>query len=162
MKNIIISGFSGIGKSAAAGCYKDTVIDLESSEYSKIYTFDISGKPIKLQNPDFPKNYVDAIIKEYRTGENKIILISCHETVRDALRASNIPYIIIMPEDCCKNEYVIRWLARGSASEFIQNMFTHWGEYHYSCERDPSPKIYLAKDDYLVKVINRIFWERNK
>ena len=107
MRNIIISGFSGIGKTQAAAGYKEFVIDMESNKYSKLD----NGST----NPDFPKNYVETIEKEYNTGSNKVILVSCHQSVRDALHLLGVPFIIVLPNENAKNEYKIRWLARGSS-----------------------------------------------
>lgn len=155
MHNIVISGFSGIGKSIATKAFKDRVIDLESSEYSK--------KEDGTTNPLWPKNYVQKIHYEYYSGANKIILISCHENVRKLLHAESLPFLIVLPHDGLKNEYLIRWLARGSSMKFIQDMNDNWYKYIMSCVEDPAPKIYLeSSDKYLVDIIRRIYYEEMK
>ena len=154
MHNIVISGFSGIGKSTATKVFKDRVIDLESSEYSK---------KDGTTSPFWPQNYVQRIHDEYYNGKNKIILISCHENVRELLHAESLPFLIVLPYDYLKNEYIIRWLARGSSMKFIQDMSNNWYKYITSCVEDPAPKIYLeSSDKYLVDIIRRIYYEEMK
>lgn len=152
MRNIIISGFSGIGKTQAAAGYKEFVIDMESNKYSKLD----NGST----NPDFPKNYVETIEKEYNTGSNKVILVSCHQSVRDALHLLGVPFIIVLPNENAKNEYKIRWLARGSSIEFITKMDINWYNYLNTCKMDMAPCIYLEKDQFLVDILRRVYLHR--
>lgn len=151
MDNLIICGFSGIGKSTAVHLYKDKVLDFESSYYSKL--------PDGSQNPAFPQNYVEAISKEFETGNNKVILTSCHADVRKLLKENNLPYLIVLPNADARNEYVIRWLSRGSKLSFIKNMYNHWYEYIDSCFEDDAPKVCLETKEYLVSILNRMHWE---
>lgn len=154
MQNTIICGFSGIGKTMAAQAFKERVIDMESSKYSKLS----DGR----QNIEFPNNYVEAIKKEYEEGEDKIILISCHSNVRAILTVEHIPFVIIYPKNDreTKNEYMIRWLARGSSIDFIRDMDQHWSSYIMSCETDNAPSIYLTKDQFLVDILRRTYLHR--
>ena len=138
-KPIVICGFSGIGKSYAAEHFNE-VLDLESSVFSRIWD---EGKDMG-KNPEFPKNYVDAIEGYLKEPYGRLyILVSCHEEVREELRNRGIDYIIVRPSCDNKNEYIKRWLRRGSDIRFIKNMDDRWMKMIGSCQKDPMPSIVL-------------------
>lgn len=145
----IICGFSGVGKSTAEQKAKN-VIDFESSAYSHDWT-----RLIGTKNTDFPRNYIDAVIEHMENNHNCIYLLSCHEEVRKELKDRGFEYIIVMPNDWQRNEYVKRWLKRGSSVEFIGSMYDRWNEMIKSCEDDSSPKIYLNENEYIFDVLPR-------
>lgn len=139
-KPIVICGFSGIGKSYAAKEFNE-VLDLESSIYSKVWS-DLEQR--EERHPEFPGNYVDEI-EDYVNdpGEYLYILVSCHEEVREELRNRGIDYIIVRPSCNMKNEYIKRWITRGSDISFIRKMDERWTEMIDSCQKDPMPSIVL-------------------
>ena len=161
MENIIICGFSGIGKSWAAKCMEN-VIDMESSKYSKIKSEVEPDLLPPRENPLFPFNYADAIEKEFNEGHDKIILVSCHAQLRSELKKRGIPYLIILPYNTeeIKNEYKIRWFVRGSKIGFIKVMSDNWEEFIHSCAKDGAPCIYLEKEEFLVNILHRMFTVR--
>ena len=140
----IICGFSGIGKSTAEQKHKG-VIDFESSGYSHKF---VTGFPDEKRN-DFPTNYINALCEHMEKTSNTVYLLSCHEEVRNELKNRGIPYIIAMPYHSLKEEYIRRWLKRGSSVEFIGMMCDRWDEMIASCERDDAPKIHLDRSEYL-------------
>ena len=148
MYKYIICGFSGIGKSTAEQKHKG-VIDFESSGYS--HTFKV-GHPDE-KNKAFPRNYIDAVCDHMDNTSNTIYLLSCHEEVRNELKSRGIPYIIVMPHPHLKEEYIRRWLRRGSSIEFIEMMSCRWSEMIASCEKDDAPKIHLDWNEYLDDVL---------
>lgn len=148
MSNYIICGFSGVGKSTAEQKHKN-VIDFESSGYSHIFK---PGHPDQ-KNKAFPGNYIDAVCDHINKTHNSVFLLSCHEEVRHELQNRGIPYIIVMPKSCLKEEYIRRWLKRGSSVEFIEMMSDRWGEMICSCERDEAPKIHLKEGEYIDDVL---------
>lgn len=149
-KNYIICGFSGVGKSTAEQKHKN-VIDWESSCYSHHW---IEGDECKwVKNPDFPQNYIDAVLKHCVEYTNHYHLLSCHQEVRDELKRRGIDYIIVMPEITQRNEYLKRWLKRGSSMDFITSMHERWGEMYHSCNRDSAPKIYLEENEYINDIL---------
>lgn len=141
-KPIVICGFSGIGKSYAAKEFNE-VLDLESSVFSHIWD---EGKDMG-KNPDFPKNYVDAIEGYLKEPYGRLyILVSCHKEVREELRNRGIDYIIVRPSCDNENEYIKRWLRRGSDIQFIKKMDERWMEMISSCNKDPMPSIVLDSE----------------
>lgn len=143
----IICGFSGVGKSTAEQKHKN-VIDFESSIYSHDWT-----SRMGMKNNDFPRNYIDALIEHMEQHHNYVYLLSCHEEVRKELKDRDFEYIIVMPTYWQRNEYMKRWLRRGSSDAFIRSMYDRWYEMITSCEKDTSPKIYLAENQYIDDVL---------
>lgn len=115
--SIVICGFSGIGKSSAAKSLASNnrwVFDFESSEYSH--------NPDGSFNDAFPGNYIDALEESITHVKGDYYFLSCHQSVRDELTKRGIKYIIVMPRKEDRNEYLKRWLKRGSSVEFVSNV----------------------------------------
>lgn len=144
----IICGFSGIGKSTAEQRNR-RIIDFESSAFSHI--FECGKETVK--NPAFPRNYIDRLIEFIDNDVATVYLMSCHKEVRDELKLRGLDYIIVLPTAEQKNEYLKRWLKRGSSVEFIELMNDRWEEMIASCEDDDAPKIYLSSNEYISDLI---------
>lgn len=144
----IICGFSGIGKSTAEQKNR-RILDFESSGYSNIFE---NGFVVS-RNKDFPKNYIDKLEELMKNDEAYYYLLSCHEDVRNELKARGLKYIIVLPHMEYKNEYLKRWLKRGSDIDFITQMDKRWEVMIDSCERDTAPKIYLEEHEYLSDIL---------
>lgn len=144
----IICGFSGIGKSTAEQKNR-RILDFESSGYSNIFE---NGFRVG-RNKDFPKNYIDRLEKLIENNEADYYLLSCHEEVRNELKARGLKYIIVMPYTEYQNEYVKRWLRRGSDIDFITKMNERWLRMIRSCVEDTAPKIYLDEHEYLSDIL---------
>ena len=150
MNGYIICGFSGIGKTTAEEKHR-RILDFESSGFSHVFDPDTLIRP---KNADFPKNYIDALEKLIENNEATFYLLSCHQEVRDELKKRGLDYIIVMPNMDAKNEYLKRWLRRGSPIEFIVSMNKRWVDMIHSCEYDDAPKIYLGDDEYIGSLLN--------
>ena len=144
----IICGFSGIGKSTAEQMNRK-ILDFESSGYSNIFE---NGFRVS-RNKNFPKNYIDKLEELIKNDEADYYLLSCHEEVRNELKARGLKYIIVLPYRECKNEYMKRWLKRGSDIYFITEMDNRWDEMIDSCAKDTAPKIYLDEHEYLSDIL---------
>lgn len=144
----IICGFSGIGKSTAEQKNR-RILDFESSGYSNIFE---NGFRVG-RNKDFPKNYIDRLEKLIENNEADYYLLSCHEEVRNELKARGLKYIIVMPYTEYQNEYVKRWLRRGSDIDFITKMNERRLRMIRSCVEDTAPKIYLDEHEYLSDIL---------
>ena len=148
MREFIICGFSGIGKSTAEQKHR-RIIDFESSGWSHIWR---NGIEIR-KNKKFPTNYIDRLCEMLDCDMATCYLLSCHKEVREELKARGIDYIIVMPTIEQKNEYLKRWLKRGSSIEFIKTMNDRWEDMIKSCEEDDAPKIYLSSGEYISDLI---------
>lgn len=118
----VISAFPGTGKTTAAktrstGVYR--IVDLESSQWSHDSTGSV--------NPEFPRNYVDAIEKALR--KNTFVLVSSHEKVRMELDKRRIRFVYVVPGTKDKGTYLKRYKARGNTPAFIENVRQNWDKW---------------------------------
>ena len=148
-KAIIICGFPGVGKTSVAN-NRTNILDAEYSAFSWNWNPENLEKG-RERNPEFPHNYI-RFIKE-NMDKYDVILVSSHKVVRDALKAEGIQYIIVAPECWCKNEYMIRYLQRGSDIDFIEQLYENWDEFHYGLVHDEVPIIWLGEGKYLSDVL---------
>jgi hypothetical protein len=137
-KAIIICGFPGVGKTTVANNRRN-ILDAESSAFSWI--FNPKETDARKRNPAFPHNYVAFLLEN--AGEYDYILSSSHSAVRDDLKAVGAPYIIVAPRRELKNEYLVRYLRRGSDIEFIELLNEKWDEFLTDIENDGAPVIWL-------------------
>lgn len=118
-RNMIVAGFPGVGKSAASRQCPDW-IDFESSGFHWL--------PSGEENPKWPGNYIKAILDYDRDNVGKVIMISTHDVVVKAI-AKHRPIVCVVPDEDLRNEYMIRYLRRGSPAYFIKKMAANWNDY---------------------------------
>ena len=99
------------------------------------------------------RKYIDKLEELIKNDEADYYLLSCHQEVRDELKARGLKYIIALPYRECKNEYKKRWLKRGSDIDFITKMDKCWDEMIDSCAKDSATKIYLDEHEYLSDIL---------
>ena len=153
--HVIISGYSGIGKTEASTWFdydKFKVVEVESSDYSK--------------DDKWPKNYVDNIIDIYNKYDDVVVLCSCHEEVRMELEKRGVGFVIIAPNETLVYEYCQRWFKRGSSIPFIRKMQKEWMSMHQSLHKHKADNIvviYLDSHQYLSDLLggNRIPYEED-
>lgn len=109
-KTVIILGFPAVGKSRLKEMFKNSnikVVDSDSSMFDK---------------SDFPANYMRHI--ESLIGNVHIIMVSTHDTVREALKSAdfiyNVPMYICYPSLELKDEWLNRCRNRGNNEKFIK------------------------------------------
>ena len=146
-RNMVICGFPGIGKSAAEMAGK-IAIDMESTSYH--FIFDENGRS---ENPKWPGNYVDVVEEMARNGTESYVLVSTHKEVRDELTMRGIGYVIVMPQWNLKDEYLARYLYRGSPACFISEMSDNWERDMKSLSDDDAPVIMLTSGMYLTDIL---------
>jgi hypothetical protein len=152
--NFIICGFPGVGKTTAAK--SRNILDMESTGFH--YKLDPSECEFT-PNPDWPTNYLDAIEQAYLNDYNEVILTSTHEeVVLSLLNNRELPVIVVVPEATLRNEYMIRYLKRGSDPEFIYKMYNNWLNYINAINRlgtneKKVPIISLKSGQYLSDVL---------
>lgn len=140
---MLISAFPGTGK---------TYLYENQHRYGKIIKDSDSSF---FDKKSFPENYVDHISNTYK--QNDMTLISSHLTVREELIKRNITYYLVYPDFTLKNEYMKRYLDRGSPAEFIKLINNNWDNWIRSCSEDPNySKIILNKGEYLFDVFQFI------
>lgn len=139
----VVSAFPGVGKSHLfdinhkLGEHK--VLDSDSSKFPK----DL-----------FPANYIQHIEGVLKLDADRALLVSSHDTVRATMRQRNIDYLLVYPALECKDEYIQRYINRGSPASFIDLLIQHFDTWVKSCEADPTPsKIVLKPGQFLSDVI---------
>jgi hypothetical protein len=125
METRIISAFPGVGKTYYHERNKEISIDSDSSHFS--WVKDGDGNNTKERNPEFPNNYISHI-KE-NIGNYKYIFVSSHEEVRNALKENGIKYYMIYPAKSKKQEFVERYIQRGSPEEFVNLIKENWNSW---------------------------------
>lgn len=131
----IVCGFPGVGKTYAFEHQKELgvkIMDSDSSKFSKITQED--GTII--QNPDFPKNYIDHIYQALCNFEAEYILVSSHADVRRALWEADILYSLVFPIKELKDSYMEAYKKRGSPEQFINFMDENFDKFVDSCLND--------------------------
>ena len=151
-KAIVICGFPGVGKTSVAN-NRTNILDAESSAFSWNWNPEDLEKG-RERNPEFPANYI-RFIKE-NMDRYDVILASSHQAVRDALKAEGIGYIIVAPYPTTKNEYMIRYLQRGSDIEFIDQLYYSWNPFIEDLVNDGAPLIWLEDGKYLSDVLGAL------
>lgn len=144
---LIICGFPGVGKTA---CEKYArVLDAESSAFSHIIDHE---QMTCRKNDEFPTNYIDMVESEMKSDRWDIILLSSHKLVRDELKRRGIRFIAVCPRFACQDEYMARYLRRGSSYDFIRNIYVNWDEYiNDMLEEDVA--ICIDKGQYLKDIL---------
>lgn len=142
----VISGFPGVGKSTLFRDGKGkSMYDSDSSLYSWISA--------GVRNPEFPANYIERI--EASLGCIDYIFVSSHKVVRDALKEAGIEYTLVYPDIESKQEYIGRYISRGSDDAFIDFMYSNWDEFIDEIELEDYPEmIKLKQGEYLADLVN--------
>jgi hypothetical protein len=109
----ILCGFPGIGKSYLAKQSK--ALDTDSSTFAK--------------GSDWPQNYVETLLERAQANEYDLVLASTHKEVREGLVRAGSRFILVYPDVSLKEEYLQRFLKRGSPKPFIQLMEARWEEF---------------------------------
>ena len=135
MKNKIICGFAGIGKSYLAK-HKESFVDLESTPFQKNWDL-----------------YSNVAIHMQKNGYTP--LLSCHKELRYILKEKNADYVVVIPRKEHKKAYIQRYKERGNDEQFIalfDKMFEVFIDEIESIEKN----IFYLEKDYmtLADIIN--------
>lgn len=106
---MIFCGYAGVGKSTAARKLLG-VVDLESTPFQRDW-----------------KTY--ARVAKHMSDQGYVVLVSCHNELREELRRIGAQYIVVYPEKNQKEIYHQRYIERGNTQEFIDTQMEHWNEW---------------------------------
>lgn len=118
--------------------------------YSPVFDSDSS----LFNKEHFPQNYIEHIKKIIQDYPTATILVSSHDTVREALINAGIEFILIYPRLDAKHAFLNRYEARGSHSSFIAMMDDNWSKFIASCKETPVPQYEICFDQSVADVIN--------
>lgn len=150
IKATVICGFPGVGKSTYAS-NKCNVDDAESSAFSHV--FDPDHPETRERNSEFPQNYISHIRRMAGTHGYEYVLVSSHKEVRQALRSAGVPYIVVVPKMELKDEYLKRYIKRGSPQPFVDLLYSKWREFLAEIEDEDAPIVHLDAGEYLADVL---------
>ena len=137
MKTLLCSAFPGTGKTYFFNNSDKTVLDSDSS------TFDKS---------QFPANYIKYI--KDNIGKVKLIFISSHKIVRDALVENGLDFVLVYPSPDLKDDYIQRYKKRGNAEGFVDLLLNNWDNWMIELENQKGcRRIVLQKGQYISDVI---------
>jgi hypothetical protein len=143
---IIVSAFPGCGKSYCAQYGKSLIAhDSDSSNFH-------FREGTRESNPDWPQNYIQHIKRLKSRKYYDVIFISSHAEIRQALKEAGLQYLLVYPEINCKEEYLRRYLDRGSPMAFVERLEANWENWLQSCLDDDafyrvlSPGTFLTED----------------
>lgn len=124
MSVTVIAGFPGVGKTEAKKHLENNgvlALDSDSSNFDKEY---------------FPQNYIEHIKQVIADQEVRVIFISSHKEVRDAMRDAGITYMMVHPVPELKEEYIRRYTERGSPQVFIEKIEANWDNWITEMRQD--------------------------
>jgi len=162
MNTIIIAAFPLCGKTWCHdySCTLDrTSLDLDSEKYRWKTIYVNFTPPSKIEDPDFPENYIQKI--KDNIGKYDYIFISTDEGVLEAMDKENMDYVLVYPERKLIEEWVgrcwIRKKKRGGLFE-TEELYTMWKAWIDCLEkRSKEHKTYRLKaGQHLANVIFKI------
>lgn len=108
--SIVIAAFPGTGKTYLCANSRRCLVEKECWKFEKTA---------------FPENYVNEI--KYSIGGADAVFISTNKQALDMLIVDGISVTLVYPAKELKNEYMKRYMKRGSRPDFIDTMDTYWG-----------------------------------
>lgn len=144
----VISVMPAMGKTFFAAKFPVFFRDLESSDY---HWTEVNGE--KVVNPDWPKNYIDAIKNLEKSGMYKAVFVSSHELVREEMKKAGIRYANLCPvnTNSMRQEILARCVSRKNTAEFINNYNKHWEDYINSMLNDDGAVAVVQIDELNLK-----------
>lgn len=153
MKNTkIIAAFPGTGKTHFFNSHSDC-LDSDSSHYSWIK--DEHGNNTKERNPNFIRDYMNHITENI--GKFKYIFVSSHAEIRKGLVDNGYEFTLVYPNILLKEEYLKRFIQRGSPEGFVNLLNSKWDEWITECtNQENCKKEELQIGEFISDVIERV------
>lgn len=144
---MVISAFPGCGKSSIfnnAKSYNLLPVPFSSNPLDYPITrptgttlvFDSDSS--NFDKKHFPENYINYISLLLEMFDDIVIFVSSHVNVREALATADIDYVLVYPNPSLKQQYLDRYISRGSPESFVKLLDENWLNWIKSCETDPS------------------------
>lgn len=156
---MIIAGFPCIGKTTMAKRF-DNVLDLSSTKFHYLIEDSLICEKLKgnenclIVNPNWPKNYIDEILRIHNNYE--IIFIFARDYILEELNKLNVNYVIAIPEDGLKQEYISRAQNRGNEKNYINGFIERYEKWRNMMKSQHVKKIYLKKGEFIEDTLKRL------
>ena len=160
----VVSAFPGCGKSSIFNNgeeynlvpvpFNKDLLELGKIERKEGQTLVFDSDSSNFDKNHFPGNYISYIKFLLEMFDNVVIFVSSHIAVREALAESGIEYILVYPEAYLKQQYLERYVKRGSPESFIKLLDEKWLEWLESCDNDKNAvsRYQLANGQYLSNI----------
>lgn len=142
----VVSAFPGCGKSSIFNNaseynlvpvpFSGNMLELSKIERKEGQTLVFDSDSSNFDKNHFPGNYISYIKSLLEMFDNVVIFVSSHITVRETLAESGIEYVLVYPETYLKQQYLERYVKRGSPEGFIKLLDEKWLEWLESCDND--------------------------
>lgn len=147
----VVCAFGGTGKSTLVK-NDDRFVDMENSDYQWIYFEDIEDPELRkgserVVNPEFPKNYIDAVRKAVDRG--KYVLCGTKPEVLKALKSANIEFLLLVPDKRDKELYRQRFINRGNKPDWYEDYLAKWDSQVCGYEESDYNMLYMRRGTYL-------------
>ncbi len=151
----VISVFAGLGKTTVGKKYS-SVCDLQSSpfrcDYSNIKKEDFEKMKCsssRISNPDWPDNYLRAIIDAMKIYD--VVLVPSSMDVRTLLIDNNIEFLFVLPSKDNENRQKLlkRYEHRGNNIDLINDVMNYFDDWSRNQSDYDYPIKILDKDKYL-------------
>lgn len=152
MKNaLIVSGFPGVGKTTLFNQNKGLVLlDSDSTNFSW------ADAEKKIRHYDWPNNYIEHIKDNLNKAD--LIFVSSHDVVRKALVASSLKFFLVYPGLEMKDEYIRRYVDRGSSEGFVKLLRANYENWIAELSsQNGCVHVVLNSGQYLSDVLRDIF-----
>ena len=152
---IFIYASTATGKSTLAKKYRN-VVDMESVPFKYLNESGNNEKrksdPNRIQNPDWPKNYFDALEKVKNKYDYSLI---SDDICDEFLHRNKYEYWQVYPAIELKDEFLKRCANRGNNKQFIEWYTENWDKWHHQCKNDKlaTKHIELKSGEYLEDVL---------
>ena len=162
---MIIAGFPCIGKTTMAKNF-DNVMDLSSTKFHYIIKDEEISEQLKgnednlIVNPQWPQNYIDELLKIRDNYD--IIFILARDYILEKLNNLKIEYVIAIPEEGLKEEYILRAKARGNNEDFIRGFDLRYDKWRNMMISQPVKKLYLKKGEFIETALKRLNYLEEK
>ncbi len=156
---MIIAGFPCIGKTTMSKNYKD-VFDLSSTKFHYLINCNSIDEKLKGHeneltiNPNWPQNYIEELLTI--SNDYSIIFIFARDYILEELNRLKIDYVVAVPEDNLKQEYVLRAKSRGNNDDFIKGFEARYDKWRNMMISQPVKKIYLKSGEFIDSALKRL------
>lgn len=114
------------------------------------------ASPWLLPNPDFPDNYLHAVVTALE-NYSYVLIPPVGSVLRALEHEYELPYILVYPHISLKEEYRQRYISRGNGSDFLDVFIEQWDERIHLLESDSyGTHIVLNAGEYLSLIKEKI------
>ena len=156
---MIIAGLPCIGKTTMGERYAN-VMDLSSTKFHYLVDDQLIDENLKgnenslTVNPNWPENYINEIIS--KNNKYDIVFVLARDYILEKLNNLNIEYLIAVPEEGLKDDYISRAKNRCNDDNFIHGFEERYDKWRNMMISQPVPKIYLTKGEFIEDTLKRL------